>query len=233
VLVAAVVCPHPPLLVPGVDPGEGADGGDLRSACLAAMSVLVGATPDLLVVVGSAPQAGLFPQGASGSLAQFGVNLRIGDESRPPSLPLSLTIGRWLVDQTAPEVPHLFLGIAADEEAVRCAALGAELAERADRVALLVMGDGSARRSLKGPGSLDERAARFDAEVQRALDGADHAALLGLDSGLADDLLVAGRAPWQVLAGAARGATGAWRGEVTYASAPFGVSYLVATWSGS
>lgn len=232
-LVAAVVCPHPPLLVPGVDPGEGVDGADLRSACLGAVSALVGAAPDLLVVVGGSPQAGPFQPEASGSLAQYGVNLRVGDGAASPILPLSLTIGRWLVDETAPAVPQLFFGVAIDEEAARCASLGAALAERADRVAMLVMGDGSARRTLKGPGNLDERAGPFDAEVERALSGADHEALLDLDRGLADELLVAGLAPWQVLAGAARAGPGGWRGHVVYAAAPFGVSYLVATWSRS
>jgi len=36
-------------------------------------------------------------------------------------------------------------------------------------MALLVMGDGSARRSLRAPGYLDTRAAAFDAEVERTI----------------------------------------------------------------
>jgi hypothetical protein len=61
-LIAAAVCPHPPLLVPevtGTD-GPGADGpgaGELRrlrAACRTAVAVLLGAAPDLLVVVGGA-----------------------------------------------------------------------------------------------------------------------------------------------------------------------------------
>lgn len=227
-LVAAATCPHPPLLLPGVDPGEGADLAQLRAACLAAVSGLANAAPDLLVVVGGSPQVGPFPAEASGSLAAYGVDLRVG--AGTPTLPLSLTVGRWLVDEAAPEVPRLLFGVAVDEEAARCANLGAGLADRADRVALLVMGDGSARRSLKGPGYLDERAAPFDDEVERALSGADHEALLRLDCTLADALLVAGRAPWQVLAGAARAGAGAWQASVTQAAAPFGVSYLVASW---
>jgi len=68
---------------------------------------------------------------------------------------------------------------------------------------------------------------------ERAMARADPDALLGLDSLLADELLVAGRASWQVLAGAARngGGADAWQGSVAYAAAPFGVSYLVAFWS--
>ena len=53
--------------------------------------------------------------------------------------------------------------------------------------------------------------------------------LLALDPALSDELLVAGRAPWQVLAGAADG--GSWSAAVTYDAAPYGVTYLVATWT--
>ena len=108
---------------------------------------------------------------------------------------------------SAPPDPALF-GVSADADAATCAALGATLADRAPRVAMLVMGDASARRSLKGPGYLDERAAPYDEAVARALAEADTAALLALDPALSAELLVAGRAPWQVLAGAAEGGAG-------------------------
>ena len=41
------------------------------------------------------------------------------------------------------------------------------------------------------------------------------------------ELKAAGRAPWQVLAGAARAAGGGWRGELLHDSAPYGVAYFV------
>jgi aromatic ring-opening dioxygenase LigB subunit len=96
-------------------------------------------------------------------------------------------------------------------------------------VALLVMGDASACRTLKAPGYLDERAAGFDAEIARALGAADVAALEALDAELAQELKVSGRAPWQVLAGAAEGA--GLGGALLYDDAPYGVGYLVAAWS--
>jgi hypothetical protein len=96
-------------------------------------------------------------------------------------------------------------------------------------VALLVMGDGSACRTLKAPGYLDARAAGFDAESARALGAADLAALRALDAGLARELRAGGRAPWQVLAGAAEDA--ALGGSLLYDDAPYGVGYLVAAWS--
>jgi hypothetical protein len=203
-------------------------------AAARAVEVLKVAGPDLVVVVGAAPQVGPCDPQARGSLAPYGVDLQVGRGTGEISLPLSLTLGLWLLDGTAPDVPRLLFGVPTDTEPSRCAALGATLADRATRVALLVMGDGSARRSRKGPGYLDERAAGFDAAVEAALAAPDPQALLDLDADLADELLVAGRAAWQVLAGAAlarqsSGAT-ALGGHVSYAAAPYGVCYLVATW---
>jgi hypothetical protein len=52
---------------------------------------------------------------------------------------------------------------------------------------------------------------------------------MALDVRLAEELKAAGRAPWQVLAGAAEDA--ALSGALLYEDAPYGVGYLVATWS--
>ncbi len=117
----------------------------------------------------------------------------------------------------------------ADAPADRMLGLGQGLAGLADRVGLLVMGDGSACRSLKAPGYLDERAEGYDAALARALGTADTAALAALDPGLAAELKAEGRAPWQVLAGAAEGA--GLTARLGYQDAPYGVGYLVASWS--
>ncbi len=91
------------------------------------------------------------------------------------------------------------------------------------------MGDGSACRTLKAPGYLDERAQGFDAEAARALGAADVEALAALDEELAYELKVSGRAPWQVLAGAGAGA--GLSGALLHDEAPYGVGYYVAAWS--
>jgi hypothetical protein len=221
--------------VPQLAAGAAAELDGLRAACDAAVASVLGADADLLVVVGDAATVGPFPSGAWGSLAPYAPPLQPrscngGSDSNPPSLPLSLTIACWLLDrQEAPPADPLLFGVSADADAARCSSLGAALADRAPRVAMLVMGDASARRSLKGPGYLDERAAPYDEAVARALAGADTAALLALDPVLSAELLVAGRAAWQVLAGSAAG--GSWSAEVTFDEAPYGVTYLVATWT--
>ncbi|MFG3549562.1 class III extradiol dioxygenase subunit B-like domain-containing protein [Streptomyces sp. NPDC047725] len=238
-LVAAAVCPCPPLLVPEVAAGAAPELEAARVACGDALSVLAAARPDRLVVVGPAPDAGpeSYPAGTPGSFRGFGVELDVrlgGGTGQAPGtgrpLPPGLAVGAWLLARAGwAAAPVEGVGVGEDLPPERCAALGRDLSERAARVALLVLGDASACRTLKAPGYLDERAAPFDAEAGRALGTADTAALAALDAGLARELKVSGRAPWQVLAGAAGDA--ALTGALLYEDAPYGVGYVAATWS--
>jgi hypothetical protein len=236
-LVAAAVCPCPPLLVPDVAAGAAPELDAARAACTDALGVLAAARPGRLVVVGPVDSAGpeTYPEGTRGSFRGFGVDLDVrlgGGEgaSTHQRLPYSLAVAAWLLERTGwSDAPVEGLGVGDRLGPERCGRIGRDLASRAERVALLVMGDASACRTLKAPGYLDERAAPFDAEVARALGAADVAALTTLDTGLAHELKVSGRAPWQVLAGAAEGA--GLGGSLLYEDAPYGVGYLVATWS--
>ncbi|GAA1901618.1 class III extradiol dioxygenase subunit B-like domain-containing protein [Streptantibioticus ferralitis] len=236
-LVAAAVVPCPPLLVPEVAVGAAPELDRLRAACADAVGVLAAARPDRLVVLGPAEQSGRgpHPQGAPGSFRAFGVHLDVTlgerqEETPGRLLPPSLAVAAWLLTRTAwTAAPVEGLGVGEPLPADQCAQLGQELAASAERVAMLVAADGSARRSLKGPGYFDERAEPFDASVAAALAAADTAALVALDEKLAAELLAAGRAPWQVLAGAAEGA--GLHGELLYDEAPYGVGYFVAAWS--
>ncbi|MFB6782525.1 class III extradiol dioxygenase subunit B-like domain-containing protein [Streptomyces sp. NPDC056352] len=238
-LVAAAVCPCPPVLVPEVAAGAAPELRAARTACIDALGVLAAARPDLLIVIGPADPDGRgpHPEGALGSFQGFGVDLdvRLGLGGAPGAtaerpLPPSLSVGAWLLARAKwADAPIEGLGVGETLEAGLCASSGRELATRARRVAMLVMGDGSACRTVKAPGYLDERALSFDMEVSRALGAADLAVLRALDESLAYELKVAGRAPWQVLAGAAEGA--GLSGRLLYEDAPYGVGYMVATWS--
>ncbi|WP_328768229.1 class III extradiol dioxygenase subunit B-like domain-containing protein [Streptomyces sp. NBC_00286] len=246
-LVAAAVCPCPPLLVPEVAVGAAPEMDSARAACEDALGILAAARPDRLVVVGPAEQSGQGPyqEGARGSFRGFGVDLGVhlgvgpracpgGDrtDSAAPEreLPASLAVAAWLLQRTDwSHAPVEGLGVGEPLAAERCIQIGKEIVARAERVALLVMGDASACRSLKAPGYLDDRAAGFDAEVARALAAADVTALKALDAALARELMASGRAPWQVLAGAAEGV--GLSGALLYEDAPYGVGYLVAAWS--
>lgn len=237
-LVAAAVCPCPPLLVPAVAAGAAPELDAARKACADALGVLAAARPDRLVVVGpaDASEAGRRPEGARGSFRGFGVDLevRLGRGGTPQAaartLPPSLAVAAWLLEHSGrPDAPVEALGVDETQSPEQCLSVGRELAAAPGRTALLVMGDASACRSVKAPGYLDPRAEPFDAEVARALGAADIAALAALDPGLARELKASGRACWQVLAGAAEGA--GLTGALHYDEAPYGVGYLVATWS--
>ncbi|MEV0152347.1 class III extradiol dioxygenase subunit B-like domain-containing protein [Micromonospora sp. NPDC050686] len=235
-LVAAAVCPHPPLLVPELAGAAAPELDELRTAAGAAVSTLLDAEPDHLLLVGAGPQTRTFRPADYGTLDAYGLNRAVPlwrvNCAGGPYLPLSLTIGAWLAGRSGTELPRLAQAVAADASPDECAELGAALvAESTGRVALLVLGDGSACRGVQAPGYDDPRAEAYDEGVARALAGADVAALLGLDPALSAALKVAGRAPWQVLAGAVRAAGGDWRGALSYHRAPYGVAYFVANWT--
>ncbi|MDT3397065.1 class III extradiol dioxygenase subunit B-like domain-containing protein [Streptomyces sp. B1866] len=242
-LIAAAVCPCPPLLVPEVAGGAAHELDALRARCARAVGALAAARPDRLVVVGPAEESGRgpFPQGATGSLRGFGVDVRVtlgapaadgpaGSAVPDRPLPPSLAVGAWLLERAAwAAAPVSGLGVGEPVAAGPCLTAGRDLTAGDERVALLVMGDGSACRSLAAPGYLDERAAAFDAAAARALGAADTAALAALDEELAREVKAAGRAPWHVLAGAGEGAR--LTGELLYDEAPYGVGYIVALWT--
>ncbi|GAA0634964.1 class III extradiol dioxygenase subunit B-like domain-containing protein [Streptomyces thermocarboxydovorans] len=242
-LVAAAVCPCPPLLVPEVAAGAAPELDAARAACTDALGVLAASRPDRLVVVGpvESTQAETYPEGTAGSFRGFGVDLDVrlgrpgvgsddGASADGRRLPYALAVGAWLLDHVGwADAPVEGVGAGEPLTPERCIQEGRDIAARAERVALLVMGDASACRTLKAPGYLDERAAPFDAEAARALGAADVEALRALDTELARELKVSGRAPWQVLAGAAE--HGALKGALRYEDAPYGVGYIVASWS--
>ncbi len=95
---------------------------------------------------------------------------------------------------------------------------------------LLVVGDGSACRSAKAPGSFDERAFGIDTTILAALASADTATLLGLDVGLCDELLVSGAAALRLAASMMTERTDL-VGRVLWSGDPWGVQYWVARWS--
>jgi len=282
----------------------------LRAACYAAVRDLAAARPDLLVVVGGGSVTATYPGSAAGSLHEFGIPFTTG--TGEPVLPLSLTVGSWLVrhclnrgaehpagradraDRGSAEPAAVVAGarqpvqpglsdrvdgepaepaavvagarqavppgradradtesaepllagrgpgrpvprcrtelqeVARSWSAAECETLGARLAVAAPRVALLVMGDGSARKALGVRGAADPAAERYDAQVADALATGNVAGLTGLDPSIAEQCLVSGWPGLQVLAGAAAGRR--IRGQLRYAAAPLAVSYFVALW---
>ncbi len=233
-IVRVAFVPGPPVLVPEVAAGAAGELAEVRSACMAALDAA--ATVERVVVVGPAQQPGRWPGDAGGSLSGFGVEVRAGGPGEPV-LPAALTVAAWLLDRSgvpAAAVSREYLAVAEQADPADCArlgvALGAELAADLRPMLLVVVGEGSARLSAKAPGALDPRADGVEAALARALAEGDRAALSGLDAVLAADLMVSGRAPWQVAAAAWTDPQPPVAALLAHA-APYGVGYLVAAWT--
>jgi hypothetical protein len=232
-IIAAALCPAAPLLVrelTGTDPVV----PDLRAACVVAAAELGAAAPDVIAIVGVADHAATWNAGWALDMAVFAPRAQRQASTWPPAgtksspdMPPALGIGGWLLDQVGCDADRILRSVAHDEPADGCAHVGATLASARERVALLVMADGSARRSRNAPGYLDERSAAFDASVEDAIRGGRLDALLSLDASLAQELMATGRPAWQVLAGALRGRKVT--SDVRYSDDPFGVAYMVAS----
>jgi hypothetical protein len=245
-LIAAAVCPHPPLLVPEVTGLSGPGGTELdllRAACHEAVAALAAERPDLIAVVGGARRTAEYPPGAVASLDEFGIPFTLPPAAAypagAPGLPLSLTIAKWLLAGVAgpaaatglagQDLPLVvWWGIAADATTAECLELGETIAALAPRVAVLVMGDGPGGRARGVPGAVEPAADRYDEQVAAALAAPSPRALAALDPAQDGDLFVAGRAAWQVLAGAA--GQDDFDATLDYAAAPFEVTYFVASW---
>ncbi|MCW2784155.1 MAG: hypothetical protein JWP74_672 [Marmoricola sp.] len=102
--------------------------------------------------------------------------------------------------------------------------IGAELLgdARGSGPGLLVVANGSATRTEKAPGHLDDRAVGFDAAIGQALARGDLAALAGLDRALAAQLWAPDVPTLAGLGGFEVTST-----QVDYDDAPYGVQYWV------
>ncbi|MEO9138736.1 MAG: hypothetical protein ABI345_06670 [Jatrophihabitans sp.] len=218
-LTGVVFCPQAPVLVSGVGLGDDPDLDAVRSACRTAIRRV--ATPGTRVaILGSGDRPGLFAPSSRGSFAALGADVTVclgPDQEGPLDLPLSLTVGAWLVR---------------DALGAQSSATGAAVSATAptwpdlDADVVVVVGDGSARRTTGGPGYLDDRAQGFDGRQADALRSGEPSRLAP-DAELGAQLLAAGVPAWT----AAAGLPGRYDAELLYDAAPFGVGYFVATWT--
>jgi len=223
-------CPCPPVLVPEVAQGAASDLDELRAACdLAVHDVLEGAGS--VLVLGAGRKAMLYPSDAAGTFAGYGVPVRAGGDGAA-ELPLALTMGAWLLDRADAGsdrgVPRRYVEVAQ-------AGGGPAQPWFDDAVAVLVMGDGPACLSERAPGGLDPAAAAYDDAIVAALESGDPDRLLALDPVEGSRVMAAGVPAWHALgsallaeADAVRGTT--WASRLLAREAPFGVSYVVASW---
>ncbi|MFV0462535.1 MAG: hypothetical protein ACK5MP_04970 [Nostocoides sp.] len=142
--------------------------------------------------------------------------------------PLGRRVGEHLLGSAGIQVCDSrveIVTVPADAPTDSCARLGMDLAERA--AALVVVADGSACRTQKAPGYLDERAFGVDDAIVAGVCRPDAAALLALDPDLCAEVMAAGRASLQVLGGFLTQQP-AYRTQVCHVEDPLGVLYLVA-----
>lgn len=157
-------------------------------------------------------------------------------EARSTKPALGLRIADHLLAATHENFDVEHVAVPWDASLEECVEIG-RATESPRETTLLVVADGSARRTEKAPGHLDPRAEAVDEAIVSAIrEGAEGGlkGLLDLDPELCAELLVAGRAPLQVLAAAAGAASTAEGERAAYrvvqcdVSDPFGVLYVVA-----
>ena len=225
-ITSAAVVPSPPLLARPLT-GRQVVLPELREACAVAIGRLLAGPADIVVVVVAGPQTAAWEPDGRLNLAAWGLTGGRPNGPGKPGLPLALGIGAALLDEAGYAGRRVLQAIDGGASTPDCLAIGTEVARLGANVALLAVGDGSARCTPAAPGYFDERAGAFTSSVEAALRAGDMAALARLDATLAADLMATGRATWQVLAGAI-GPRRHVPGDVLYADAPFGVSYLAA-----
>jgi hypothetical protein len=248
VIVTAAVVPQPPLLVAELTGAAAAETAELRAACRDVARRLAAAGGHW-IAVGAAPVPSRHAPATRGTFAGFGVDVRVAlagpttpdgrreatgpraAAHRPdPELPLPVLVAGWLRAQAGPAADHVRIDahvLAAGTDPATARRAGEELAAADGDAALLVLGDGAATHTARAPGAFDDRAAEYDRAVAAALAAGDAAALAALDPALDAPLLVAGRVPWQVLAGAVPHPSAS---RLVYSASPYGVAYHVALW---
>jgi hypothetical protein len=217
-------CPSPPVLLPAVaGSGDGAL-SELREACAAAVSAVLDAAPEVVVVLGDGVEDGVrYGPGDAGDLRGFGVDLEIpfSAPTRPGGrrLPWPHTLGAWLLDEAGHAGARLGVGPGDLADA---------LENLPGSVGILALGDGSARRTDRAPAAFDEAAGPFDAAVSAALAAGDAGALAAVDPAEGERLLATGAPVWRAVGAALAGRPV--RATLHYDAAPFGVGYLAASW---
>lgn len=238
VLACVVFVPSAPLLVPELAGPDAVDTFEVRSAVRDAGALLAGHSPHWLGVgVDDAFAPVSEGVATSGSFGRFGVDVPVSLGTEPAQsaghMPLSLLIAGWLRAQVGAESVR---PVVVDAEAPPdvCDALGRRLAADIDvdphPIGVLVVGDGATALTAKAPGGgRRQSAVALQELVVDAIGSADVDAVrrLGVAECAAEG--VSGRAAWQVAAGLV--GHHPVHAELQYADAPFGVGYLVASWT--
>ncbi|MEE3850566.1 hypothetical protein VZC37_09490 [Gordonia sp. LSe1-13] len=240
-LASVVFVPSAPLLVPALAGPDAMDTEPVRAATLAVGRELAGAATTWVAIGARDPAS--TQVGRAGTFAAYGVDVPVtldGAEFRGtgPGLPLSMLIAGWVRAEAGTggvePVTVEPVTVAPDASPADCAAVGSQLRERVDGdstpVGVLVVADGSTALSARAPGGgLRPEAVELQQRIDEAIGSADTAALAELTVDDCAAAGVGGRPAWQVAAELCAGRT--LNTQVTYRAAPFGVGYVVASWT--
>ncbi|MFF4896500.1 hypothetical protein [Streptomyces sp. NPDC001068] len=234
-LVAAAICPCLPSLTFATELDAPAAPERLRAACAEAVAVVLAEDPEIVAVVGPGSRSFLHEEGALRASREHGppAGIRLGHRraaQAPASrLPMALGVGVRLLQQAGWTGPVCAYELDDARSWPMNGEDGVHLAGRADRVGLLVMGNGPTRAGADGARRPDPRAEEIDAGIAAALASGDVDGFFPtMDVGLARELGVSGRSPWQTLDGADWDLT---THHLLYAETVDSVSCFVATWS--
>ena len=222
--------PSTPMLVPAVSAGAAHELDIVRDASVAALRAALVDAPERIVILGGGSTTRTHLAG-TGTMRGFGVPYDVPLDpaaASPEQLPLSITIGAWLLTQVGWPGDRAALEIDPGSGDVELDAEGQKLAGETMRTVLLVVADGSSSRTEKAPSSLHPDAEAFDSAVAAALRSGSPSALGAVDRQRAQSVTAAGRPAWRLAAAALEGSD---YDAVLHADvAPYGVGYFVAHW---
>ena len=235
-ITGVAICPPAPLLareLTGLDPVI----PELRQACAAAAERLVKSAPEVIAVVGPGRRTAVWPADGRLNLAAFGPALGTRDASIPglggrprAALPLPLGLGARLLDEAGYTGPRLLQSVHSGEPAAACLRLGADLRTSPTGSGCWSWPTGARAAACGPPATWTRGRPPSTRRSSEAVRSGDLGSLRAMDHDLARELLAAGRAGWQVLAGAMPGRAPST--EILYNADPFGVFYLVAWLAG-
>jgi hypothetical protein len=200
VIDTVLVLPTPRALLPPLSQDDPV--ADLRAACTEAVAGLPAGDP--LVVVAVPTDEANLARGVKEPLGHRVALHLLGPRPFQPELALPWTAAS-LLEQGSGTADHPL-----------------------PSTTLVVMADGSARRTEKAPGHLHPDAVAFDDALERALRDGDADALAQTDLARAEEVWCQGAPGFRLLGEVALGRHV--DASLTYADAPYGVSWWVARW---
>ena len=129
------------------------------------------------------------------------------------------------------EVGEYLVGRITTNVSIKRLRLGSTLQEPTSATSLIVMGDGSAKRTEKAPGYIDDRAMSFDSQVQQIFEDSSLDQLANLDPKLGQELWVAGVEPWRTVGSWVEESGSQWKLQEFHFEDPYGVAYFVASFA--